>query len=228
MGQGMAASLAVLGGISIASQRTQANDAVVIGAGLAGLACAQRLMAAGRKVVVLEARQRIGGRIWSEQRHGFAIDLGASWLHGITNNPLHRLVTKEVGVPVVPTNDQSQVTIGPYGERWSGERSEQADTWLAALVRRAEENGTTRESLETFLPARLTPDQRFTLIADVEHELGAELKTIAANAPLGDGEELVGGDAMVPAGLDRLVWHLAQGIEIRLGQVVKQIQNHFL
>ena len=178
MGQGMAASLAVLGGISIVSQRTQANDAVVIGAGLAGLACAQRLMAAGRKVVVLEARQRIGGRIWSEQRHGFAIDLGASWLHGITNNPLHRLVTKEVGVPVVPTNDQSQVTIGPYGERWSGERSEQADAWLAALMRRAEENGTTRESLETFLPAQLTPDQRFTLIADVEHELGAELKTI--------------------------------------------------
>ena len=226
MGQGMAASLAVLGGISIVSQRTQANDAVVIGAGLAGLACAQRLMAAGRKVVVLEARQRIGGRIWSEQRHGFAIDLGASWLHGITNNPLHRLVTKEVGVPVVPTNDQSQVTIGPYGERWSGERSEQADAWLAALVRRAEENGTTRESLETFLPAQLTPDQRFTLIADVEHELGAELKTIAANTPLGDGEELLGGDAMVPAGLDRLVRHLAQGIEIRLGQVVKQIQNH--
>ena len=226
MGQGMAASLAVLGGISIASQRTQANDAVVVGAGLAGLACAQRLMAAGRKVVVLEARQRIGGRIWSEQRHGFAIDLGASWLHGITNNPLHRLVTKEVGVPVVPTNDQSRVTIDPYGERWSGERSEQADAWLAALVRRAEENGTTRESLETFLPAQLTPDQRFTLIADVEHELGAELKTIAANTPLGDGEELLGGDAMVPAGLDRLVRHLAQGIEIRLGQVVKQIQNH--
>ena len=110
IGQGMAASLAVLGGLSITSQRTQANDAVVIGAGLAGLACAQRLMAAGRKVVVLEARQRIGGRIWSEQRHGFAIDLGASWLHGITNNPLHRLVTKEVGVPVVPTNDQSALS----------------------------------------------------------------------------------------------------------------------
>ena len=118
IGQGMAASLAVLGGLSITSQRTQANDAVVIGAGLAGLTCAQRLMTAGHKVVVLEARQRIGGRIWSEQRQGCAIDLGASWLHGITNNPLHRLVTKEVGVPAVPTNDQSQDTIGPDGERW--------------------------------------------------------------------------------------------------------------
>lgn len=224
--QGMAASLAVLGGLSMGSQRTQAIDAVVIGAGLAGLACAQQLMAAGRKVVVLEARQRIGGRIWSEQRQGCAIDLGASWLHGITNNPLHRLVTKGVGVPVVPTNDQSQVTIGPNGQRWSSERSKQADDWLAALVRRAEGNGTARESLDALLPARLTPDQRFTLIADVEHELGAELSTIAANAPLGDGEELLGGDAMVPAGLDRLVRHLGQGIEIRLGQVVKQIQNH--
>ena len=226
IGQGMAASLALLGGLSLTSQPSQAIDAVVIGAGLAGLACAQQLIAAGRKVVVLEARQRIGGRIWTKQLQGSAIDLGASWLHGITNNPLHRLVTQELGLPVVPTNDEGQVTIGPDGQRWSSERREQADAWLAAFVRKAEDSGKATESLDSLLPARLTPDQRFTLIADVEHELGAELSTIAANAPLGDGQELLGGDAMVPAGLDRLVRHLAKGVDIRLGKVVKQIENH--
>ena len=226
IGQGMAASLALLGGLSLTSQPSQAIDAVVIGAGLAGLACAQQLIAAGRKVVVLEARQRIGGRIWTKQLQGSAIDLGASWLHGITNNPLHRLVTQELGLPVVPTNDEGQVTIGPDGQRWSSERREQADAWLAAFVRKAEDSGKATESLDSLLPARLTPDQRFTLIADVEHELGAELRTIAAHAPLGDGQELLGGDAMVPAGLDRLVRHLAKGVDIRLGKVVKQIENH--
>ena len=125
---GMAASLAMLGRRSMASQPSQTADAVIIGAGLAGLACAQQLIAAGRKVVVLEARQRIGGRIWSEQRQGYAIDLGASWLHGIANNPLHQLLIQELSVPpIVPTNDQSQVTIGPDGDQWSSLRSEQAD-----------------------------------------------------------------------------------------------------
>ena len=62
IGRGMTASLALLGGVTMASPPNPAIDAIVIGAGLAGLACAQRLMAAGRTVVVLEARQRIGGR----------------------------------------------------------------------------------------------------------------------------------------------------------------------
>ena len=222
---GMAASLAMLGRRSMASQPSQTADAVIIGAGLAGLACAQQLIAAGRKVVVLEARQRIGGRIWSEQRQGYAIDLGASWLHGIANNPLHQLLIQELSVPIVPTNDQSQVTIGPDGDQWSSLRSEQADAWLRAFVNKAEETGRATESLVNLLPPRLTSDQRFTLIADVEHELGAELNTIAANAPLGDGQELMGSDAMVPGGLGKLVRHLSQGLDIRLGHVVTHIEN---
>lgn len=225
IGQGLAASLAVLGGLAVASQPEQAIDVVVIGAGLAGLACAQQMVRAGRKVVVLEGRQRIGGRVWSEQRHGCAIDLGASWLHGVNNNPLHPLVTKELGLPILLTDDQSQVTIGPDGQYWSRERVEQADTWLAGFVHRAEETGSAARPLDALLPARLTSDQRFTLIADVEHELGADINSIAANAPLGDGQELLGGDAMVPAGLERLVNYLAQGLEVRLGKVVIRIEN---
>lgn len=200
-------------------------DALVIGAGLAGLACAQRLRAAGHRVVVLEARQRLGGRIWGERRQGSAIDLGASWLHGIANNPLHSLITRELGLPLLPTDGLGRVTIGPDGQRWDAARSERADAWLAAWSNQAEREGSPDQPLSAQLPPRLSPDQRFTLIADVEHELGAELGSIAADAPLGDGQQLLGGDALVPGGLHQLVLHLAQGLEIRLGQAVHQIQN---
>ena len=44
-------------------------DTLVVGAGLAGLRCATDLATAGRDVVVLEARDRVGGRVWS---HRFA------------------------------------------------------------------------------------------------------------------------------------------------------------
>ena len=60
------------------------EDVVVIGAGAAGLAAAAALAAAGRSVRVLEARDRIGGRIWTRHEPGLAapIELGAEFVHG--------------------------------------------------------------------------------------------------------------------------------------------------
>ena len=54
---------------------------VVVGAGVAGLGAARDLVAAGRPVVVLEARDRIGGRVWSVDMGDAVVDLGGSWLH---------------------------------------------------------------------------------------------------------------------------------------------------
>lgn len=221
----LAQGLAAASALSAAALRDAPVDALVIGAGLAGLACAQRLRAAGRRVLVLEARQRLGGRIWTERSQGLAIDLGASWLHGMANNPLYPLLTRELGLPVLPSDGLGQITVGPDGRRWDAARHERAEAWLAALVARAEQQGEPDQPLSALLPPRLSPDQRFTLIADVEHELGAAPAAIAADAPLGDGQPLLGGDALVPGGLDQLVRHLAQGLEIRLAQVVRQIHN---
>jgi monoamine oxidase len=56
-------------------------DVCVVGAGLAGLAAAQHLVRAGRHVVVLEARNRVGGRIWNrELADGTVISVGGTWL----------------------------------------------------------------------------------------------------------------------------------------------------
>jgi len=56
---------------------------IVIGAGMAGLAAAQRLKASGFEVKVLEARDRVGGRMYSATNAtGTTLDLGASWIHG--------------------------------------------------------------------------------------------------------------------------------------------------
>lgn len=61
-----------------ADERT---DVVVIGAGFAGLVTARELGAAGLDVLVLEARDRIGGRTWTDYRLGHNLEMGANWVH---------------------------------------------------------------------------------------------------------------------------------------------------
>src|SRR5258708_3040735 len=67
-------------------------DAIVIGAGVAGLAAAGSLRRAGRSVLTIEARDRIGGRAYTD-RSTFSrpFDLGCHWLHGAERNPFTRI-----------------------------------------------------------------------------------------------------------------------------------------
>lgn len=61
---------------------------LIIGAGIAGIACAKKLQENGKKVIVLEAKSIIGGRINSKKIDSDIFDLGASWIHGIDDNPI--------------------------------------------------------------------------------------------------------------------------------------------
>lgn len=94
---------------------------VVIGAGVAGLAAAQRLHDHGYGVTVVEGRDRIGGRVHVDRSLGHPVDLGAGWIHGTTGNPIKRLAD-DAGVRTVVTDYDDSVLYGPTDRRVSAAR----------------------------------------------------------------------------------------------------------
>ena len=94
---------------------TGAKTVAIIGAGISGLTAARRLTAMGIRVILFEARNRVGGRIWTDTSLGLPLDLGASWLHGDDGNPLVALAA-ERGMHSVATDDD-YILRGAAGRR---------------------------------------------------------------------------------------------------------------
>ncbi|XP_057460469.1 polyamine oxidase 2-like [Actinidia eriantha] len=82
---------------------------IVIGGGFAGIAAARALHDASFQVVLLESRDRIGGRVHTDNSLGFPVDLGASWLHGVCKeNPLAPVIGR-LGLPLYRTSGDNSV-----------------------------------------------------------------------------------------------------------------------
>ncbi|KAL3372680.1 hypothetical protein AABB24_004964 [Solanum stoloniferum] len=82
---------------------------IVIGGGISGVAAARFLQNAYFKVLLLESRDRLGGRIHTDNSFGCPVDLGASWLHGVCNeNPLAPLI-RRLGLTLYRTSGDDSV-----------------------------------------------------------------------------------------------------------------------
>ncbi len=89
-------------------------DVCVVGAGFAGLTAARRLVEGGRSVVVLEARDRVGGRVWTKTTSsGAALDIGGTFV-GPYQDRLHALAA-EVGVGTYKTHDVGDSLLATGG-----------------------------------------------------------------------------------------------------------------
>ena len=111
-------------------------DVVIIGAGPSGLSAARRLRKAGRSVIVLEARDRVGGRTWTDHIDGQMFELGGQWISP-DQTALLALVD-ELGKETYPRyKDGDSVYIAPDGTRtvYSGEMLPVGESTQAEMER---------------------------------------------------------------------------------------------
>ena len=202
---------------------------VVVGAGLAGLAAAQALRARGHSPLVLEARERIGGRVhtslaWPD----LPMDLGASWIHGVAGNPITELA-RAAGARFVATDLDADRTIGPDGATISpdlrGAQRIVRDALKAAQG--LDRDVSILHAVETSAGWRAAPERerrlvRHVLNSTIEHEYGGPASQTSAWYGE-ESDEYDGADAIFPAGYGQIAAHLAKGLDVRLGQPVRRI-----
>ncbi|MDX1993413.1 MAG: FAD-dependent oxidoreductase [bacterium] len=204
---------------------------LVIGAGAAGLGAARRLHDMDYAVTVLEARDRIGGRVWSNRVWpGLALDMGASWIHGVKGNPLTELAHL-YGVNTFKSNYDSFVAYDPSGKKLTEGQVDYIydlfDRVMKGVDELDDDHLSMREAVEQVVrDMNLSPQERwaleFLLNVEIEEEFAADLEDLSV---LYEDDEIGfgGGDALFPQGYDQLLKPLADGLDIRLNHVVQNI-----
>ncbi len=212
---------------------------VVVGAGIAGLAAASQLRRAGIECVVLEARDRLGGRLHTIDLADVPVDLGGSWIHHPIGNPLSSLCD-ELGIPRDPGN--ALTSLSAY-DRVEGGRLDAAEiekSFLTVVDDFAEAapslrdrlgpDASARDGIEAFITDRGFADPvarrvRQGLLAEIEADAGdfankQSLRWLEDDPEFG-GESL--GD-LPRGGYRSVVDALAAGVDVTLNTEVVRVK----
>ncbi|MBK9178045.1 MAG: FAD-dependent oxidoreductase [Acidimicrobiales bacterium] len=209
------------------------DTVVVVGAGVSGLASARVLRDQGYQVVVVEGRDRIGGRIWTDRRLGPPLDLGASWIHGTVDNPVAELADGW-GIATVATDYDNVITFDADGIEVGAEEQAAVEELLEEVL---DEAAAWAEAQDDDVPLARAVDQALqerslteadarrlahALNTTIEQEYAADAAELSARW-WDDDDELDGADVLFPDGYGQVVERLAEGLDVRLGHVVERV-----
>lgn len=207
---------------------------VVIGAGLAGLAAAKELQVQGHEVLVVEARDRIGGRVWtSKQWKDLPLDLGASWIHGVKGNPLTGLADEIKAQRLVTSYDRA-ATYNTSGKRLTDQDEERLDQLRSRLYKaieraqRQDDDVSLRQAIEPIVRgfAKDSEERRFAdfvLSSEIEQEYSGSASKLSAHW-FDEADTFGGDDALFAGGFSTIPEFLAEGLNIQLGQIVREVR----
>jgi monoamine oxidase len=202
------------------------KSVLIVGAGVAGLSAARSLADAGWPVRVIEARDRIGGRVYTNRDWDVPLEMGASWIHGTTDNPLTELA-QQAQAQLVPTDyyGWAKLAVDPrlqpldYDPKiWRRFVERACDQLGGGSLGAAVNAAANSQELSNSERAQLA----FYLTTEIENEYAANADQLSATT-FDKGEYAAGDQEVVTSGYDALPRLLAKGLEIVLNTPVTAI-----
>jgi monoamine oxidase len=205
-----------------------AADVLVLGAGVAGLKAGRDLRDAGLRVVVLEARDRVGGRVWTDRSLApHPVELGAEFVHGDRADTWDLIRRLGLATRLWPKRTESLVQLED-GRVLTMQAARAADPEFdatRAMALPAVPPGP-YEDLDAYLRrVGWSADQRRHVRRAFANAAGDDPHRLSA-AAIVDGlatDDAGEGDFRLPAGQDALPLALADGLDVRLGVAVTRV-----
>jgi monoamine oxidase len=197
-------------------------DVAVIGAGAAGIASGRRLAEAGGvRFVVIEARERAGGRAWTRIADGMPLDLGGEWLHSADRNVLAPLA-EQLGFSLYKKQPDWTTRL-----RRSGASLEEETDWLEAreahywAIHRAARKAEDRPASTV-----LVPGGRWNKLFEATSTWANAVELEKLSVKDNDRYEDSGTNWRVREGYGRLIAALGEGLPLVFGAAATRIDHH--
>ncbi len=226
----------------LATFAQSATDVIVIGAGASGLAAASKLKAKGVNVIVLEARDRVGGRTWTVTPNDASgqpifIDLGASWVHGVIGNPIVPLA-KAANVPLSAktTNYDNDQMYNSNGKPSTTAQEDAIDEQYSQFEDFLDEQRDAdyeldkdpglQSAVDAFIKSKNLAGAplnafKYNINTNIEHEYSGAISDLSLWYD--EDTELPGGDRLVLGGYQNIIASLGQGVDVRLNHQVLEV-----
>lgn len=223
------------------AEESEYHDIIVIGAGMAGIAAANQLNENGYDVLVLEARDRIGGRMLTDSSYeNYHLDVGASWIHGTKDNPIKEL-TDKYNITTVPFDDEESVIFYDENGMPIDEKTKNAmrelyrqfeefyDDRRDDILEHNEKDISLNEAIIEFIKNKpsLTEQElnnfNFMVVWNIEGDYATDASKLSLLSFEDMGYKMDGREVIFPEGYTKIIDKLAEGLTVRFQHIVTEI-----
>ena len=208
------------------NQNISGKNVIVLGAGISGLVAASTLVQQGAKVIILEAKNYIGGRIKTDQSLGACFEYGAGWIHGPSKeNPIRNLADRSDSSLFVTDDDSTELLNLSGDDIDEGIWDDIEEIWEEIMHEKigSDTEGSILDAIVEYDPnIWKDPNIRWVFSAHTEFDYGGPVQEISASL-INQMKGFSTADVIFKNGYEKIINLVANNLQIQTNSIVKSV-----